>query len=231
MSLVHRLDEIGHGDNTNQVLNFSTLVRLLVRFYDVDSGRVLIDGVDVKKYTQESVRQTFGVVAQETSLFNRSLRYNIAYGKIDASDSQVFKAIEAAQLKEFADKLPHQLETVVGERGVRLSGGEKQRVGVARCIIRSPIFVLLDEASSSLDSETEREMQGAIEEICHGRTTIAVAHRLSTVMMADEIIVLDSGRIVERGTHDDLLQLKGKYHAMWLTQSSSSKKGRVANAQ
>ncbi len=200
----------------------STLIRLIIRFYDPDSGRVLIDGEDIRLFTQESMRSLFGVVAQDTSLFNRTIRYNIEYGKIGANESQIYKAIEAAQLREFCDKLPNGLDTVVGERGVRLSGGEKDRVGVARCILREPIFVLLDEASSSLDSETEREMQEAIREVCKGRTTIAVAHRLSTIAMADEIIVLDDGEIVERGTHEQLLARGGKYHAMWTVQTEPS---------
>lgn len=199
----------------------STVVRLLVRLYDPDCGRVLIDGEDVRSFKQESLRALFGVVPQDTSLFNRSLRYNIEYGKIGASDSQIYKAIEAAQLTDFCSKLPSGLETVVGERGVRLSGGEKDRVGVARCILRKPVFVLLDEASSSLDSNTERDMQEAIREVCRGRTTIVVAHRLSTVAMADEIIVLNQGEIVERGTHKQLLALNGRYHNMWMAQTNT----------
>lgn len=143
---------------------------------------------------------------------------------MDATDQELYKAIEAAQLTDFVQKLPEKLDTLVGERGVKLSGGEKQRVGVARCILRQPLFVLLDEASSSLDSETERDMQKAVQEICRGRTTVAVAHRLSTVMGADCIIVLDGGEIVERGTHDELLRADGKYKSMWLAQTESQNK-------
>ncbi|CAN8063967.1 unnamed protein product [Agarophyton chilense] len=231
----------------------STIMRLLLRFYDVDSGKILIDGKDIRSFTQRSLRQNVGVVAQDTILFNKSLRYNISYGKQGASDAEVLEAAKSAALGPFIESLPLGLDTVVGERGVRLSGGERQRVGSARCVIKSPAVILLDEATSALDTFTERELQANLKEVCRNRTTIVVAHRLSTVMMADEIIVLGKdqsecrsdnsedigfdpdkgfetkkpisfGIIIERGSHKELLQRGGEYAKMWESQISLDKK-------
>lgn len=201
----------------------STIMRLMMRFYDVDKGQILIDGQNINSFTQQSLRRHIGVVAQDTVLFNDTLRQNIAYGKQDASDAEIFAAAHAAALTPFISTLPLGLDTVVGERGVRLSGGERQRVGCARCIIKAPLIVLLDEASSSLDTRTEREMQQQLREVCRNRTTIVVAHRLSTIMMADEIIVLGKvggvGVIVERGAHTELLKRGSAYKEMWEAQT------------
>lgn len=196
----------------------------------MDTGRVSIDGRDVREYTQRSLRKEIGVVAQDTVLFNKSLRYNISYGKQNATDAEIYHAARSAALGEFIESLPEKLDTIVGERGVRLSGGERQRVGSARCIIKAPGIVLLDEASSALDTHTERAMQANLREVCKNRTTIVVAHRLSTIMMADEILVLGKdeedetlGTIIERGTHFELLKKGGVYAEMWNLQTSVEK--------
>jgi len=200
----------------------TTLVRLVLRMYDTDVGNVLVDGQNVRRLTQESLRSNIGVVAQDTILFNASLRENIVYGKADATEEEVWAAVRAAALEEFVQGLPQKLETVVGERGMKLSGGERQRVGMARCIIKDPSIILLDEATSALDSATERDIQQNIRRVCKGRTTIMIAHRLSTARQADEIVVLNKGEIVERGTHAQLLELpNGHYAKMWQIQSSS----------
>ena len=199
----------------------TTIVRLVLRMYDPDIGSVHVDGHDVKSLTQESLRQNIGVVAQDTILFNASLRDNIIYGKEDATEDEVWAAVRAAALETFVLGLPEKLDTLVGERGMKLSGGERQRVGLARCIIKDPEVVLLDEATSALDSATEREIQHNIADVCKGRTTLMIAHRLSTARRADEIIVLNEGRIVEQGTHDGLLTKKGHYHKMWSLQTES----------
>jgi ABC-type multidrug transport system fused ATPase/permease subunit len=190
--------------------------------YDTDTGAVLVDGHNVRHLTQESLRQHIGVVAQDTILFNASMRDNIVYGKQDATEEQVWGAVRAAALEEFVKGLPQQLDTTVGERGMKLSGGERQRVGLARCIIKDPTIILLDEATSALDSSTEREIQRNIKVICQNRTTIMIAHRLSTARNADEIVVLQKGEIVERGTHDELLQITptGHYARMWHIQTT-----------
>lgn len=203
----------------------STLMRLLLRFYDVNSGDVLIDDTNVKTLTQESLRKNVGVVAQDTVLFNTTLRNNIAYGKQSASDAEILHAAKSASLGPFIEALPEGLDTLVGERGIRLSGGERQRVGVARCVIKNPAIVVLDEASSQLDTKTERKMQKNLREVCKNRTTLMVAHRLSTVMMADEILVLVKsddgvGTIAERGSHGELLEMGGIYADMWGKQTT-----------
>jgi ATP-binding cassette subfamily B protein len=193
----------------------STISRLIFRFYDVTSGRIMIDGQDVRDVTQQSLRAAIGMVPQDTVLFNDTIRYNIRYGRWEASDSEVEEAAKHAQIDRFIRLSPHGYETEVGERGLKLSGGEKQRVAIARTILKSPPILLLDEATSALDSHTEKEIQDALEKVSHNRTTLVIAHRLSTIVGADEIIVLDQGAIVERGTHHQLLLKGGLYASMW----------------
>lgn len=197
----------------------STILKLLFRFYDPAAGRVLIDSQDVRSVTQESLRSALGLVPQEVVLFNDTLRFNLAYAQPDASDDEIMAAARRAQLGAFIDSLPNGLDTRVGERGLKLSGGEKQRVGVARAILRDPPILILDEATSSLDSTTEQEVQAALKEAARGRTTIAVAHRLSTVAGADLILVLENGAVTERGTHDELIAKGGLYAELWRRQS------------
>jgi ATP-binding cassette, subfamily B, heavy metal transporter len=193
----------------------STISRLLFRFYDLSGGRILIDGQDVAKVTQKSLRQVIGMVPQDTVLFNDTIRYNIRYGRWEASDAEVEEAARLAQIDGFIRLAPKGYETEVGERGLKLSGGEKQRVAIARTILKAPPILLLDEATSALDSHTEKEIQDALERVSKGRTTLVIAHRLSTIVGADEIIVLDQGEIVERGTHFALLAKNGLYASMW----------------
>ncbi|MEZ5937072.1 MAG: ABC transporter ATP-binding protein/permease [Hyphomonadaceae bacterium] len=197
----------------------STLLKLLFRFYDTQSGSVLVDGQDVRTLKQASLRSAIGLVPQEVVLFNTSLRENLIYGRPEASDAEVMDAARRAQLGAFIESLPQGLETRVGERGVKLSGGERQRVGIARAILRDPCILVLDEATSALDSATEAEVQAALDEAARGRTTLMVAHRLSTVAAADEIVVLREGRIVERGTHAELLSQGGLYADLWARQA------------
>ena len=197
----------------------STLLKLLFRFYDTKGGSVFVDGQDVRGLKQESLRDTIGLVPQEVVLFNASMKENLLYGRPDASDEELREAAQRAQLLEFIDKLPKGWETRVGERGVKLSGGERQRVGIARAILKNPAILVLDEATSALDSATEQEVQEALDEAAKGRTTLMVAHRLSTVAGADEIIVLSEGKIVERGTHHELLDAGGLYADLWSRQS------------
>jgi ABC-type transport system involved in Fe-S cluster assembly fused permease/ATPase subunit len=193
----------------------STISRLLYRFYDVSSGRILIDGQDIRDVTQKSLRSIIGMVPQDTVLFNDTIRYNIRYGRWDATDAEVEEAARLAQIDAFIRISPHGYETEVGERGLKLSGGEKQRVAIARTILKAPPILLLDEATSALDSHTEREIQDALERVSKNRTTLVIAHRLSTIVGADEILVLDKGQIVERGTHHALLRQAGLYASMW----------------
>jgi ABC-type transport system involved in Fe-S cluster assembly fused permease/ATPase subunit len=193
----------------------STISRLLYRFYDVSSGRILIDGQDIREVTQKSLRACIGMVPQDTVLFNDTIRYNIRYGRWDATDGEVEQAAKLAQIDGFIRMSPHGYETEVGERGLKLSGGEKQRVAIARTILKAPPILLLDEATSALDSHTEKEIQDALEKVSKNRTTLVIAHRLSTIVGADEILVLDKGRIVERGTHHELLRQGGLYASMW----------------
>ncbi|MBN9234235.1 MULTISPECIES: ABCB family ABC transporter ATP-binding protein/permease [Phyllobacteriaceae] len=193
----------------------STISRLLFRFYDVQDGAVLIDGQNVRDVTQESLRSAIGMVPQDTVLFNDTVAYNIRYGRVDAEEEEVRRAAELAQIGPFIERLPDGYRTMVGERGLKLSGGEKQRVAIARTILKAPPILILDEATSALDSHTEQEIQAALDLVSKDRTTIVIAHRLSTVISADEIIVLKDGQIAERGTHADLLQQRGLYASMW----------------
>ncbi len=196
----------------------STLTRLLFRFYDVTSGSICINGTDIRNVSLEELRQTIGVVPQDTVLFNDTLFYNIQYGKPTASKEEVLKAIKMANLDRFVSQLPDGLQTTVGERGLKLSGGENQRVAIARTILKNPDILILDEATSSLDSQTEKEIQDALNTISKNRTTLVIAHRLSTIIDADNIIVLDSGKVLESGTHAELLKLEGTYHTLWTNQ-------------
>ena len=193
----------------------STISRLLFRFYDVTGGRILIDGQDIRDVTQVSLRAAIGMVPQDTVLFNDTIRYNIRYGRWEASDAEVEEAARLAQIDGFIRLSPKGYETEVGERGLKLSGGEKQRVAIARTILKSPPILLLDEATSALDSHTEKEIQDALDRVSRNRTTLVIAHRLSTIVAADEIIVLEAGRIAERGTHAGLLARGGLYASMW----------------
>jgi len=200
----------------------STILRLLFRFYDPHAGRILVDGQDVRSITQQSLRDALALVPQDVALFNESLRANIAYAKPDASDEEIMAVAMRAHLGDFIRALPMGLDTRVGERGLKLSGGEKQRVGIARAIMKDPAILVLDEATSSLDSETEREVQDALNEAAQGRTTITIAHRLSTIADADQIVVINQGRIVESGTHEELLTLQGLYARMWQRQAENT---------
>jgi len=198
----------------------STVGRLLFRFYDVVGGAVRIDGQDLRDITQDSLHAQIGVVPQDTVLFNDTVRYNIAYGRPDASEAEVIAAARAAKIHDFILSLPDGYETTVGERGLKLSGGEKQRVGIARTLLKNPPILLLDEATSALDTQTERDIQDSLLAMGEGRSVITIAHRLSTIADADQIIVLEAGVIVEQGTHDQLLANNGRYAAMWARQSS-----------
>jgi ABC-type transport system involved in Fe-S cluster assembly fused permease/ATPase subunit len=193
----------------------STISRLLFRLYDVSSGRILVDGQDIRNVTQSTLRASIGMVPQDTVLFNDTIRYNIRYGRWDATDEEVEEAARMAQIDAFIRISPKGYETEVGERGLKLSGGEKQRVAIARTVLKGPPILLLDEATSALDSHTEQEIQDALEKVSRNRTSLVIAHRLSTIVGADEIIVLDQGRIAERGTHSQLLVANGLYASMW----------------
>ncbi len=200
----------------------STLSRLLFRFYDVQSGAVKVNGTDIRRLTQASLRTAIGIVPQDTVLFNDSILYNIQYGRPEASREDVIAAAQAAHIHAFIESLPDKYDTRVGERGLKLSGGEKQRVAIARALLKNPPILIFDEATSALDSKSEKAIQAELERIAVGRTTLVIAHRLSTVMNADEILVLDQGRIVERGTHRSLLERGGAYAQMWALQQQEA---------
>jgi ATP-binding cassette, subfamily B, heavy metal transporter len=201
----------------------STVSRILLRFYDVAGGRVMIDGQDIRDVTQQSLRAALGVVPQDTVLFNDTILYNIRYGRPDATDEEVREAARLAQIDSFIRALPQGYSTMVGERGLKLSGGEKQRVAIARTILKGPPILLLDEATSALDSHTEKEIQDALDRIARTRTTVVIAHRLSTIVGADNILVLDAGRLVEQGTHKELLAKGGLYASLWNRQRQAEK--------
>lgn len=200
----------------------STISRLLFRFYDVTGGRILIDGQDVRDVTQESLRSAIGMVPQDTVLFNDTIAYNIRYGRVDAGEDEVREAASMAQIADFIEELPQGFDTPVGERGLKLSGGEKQRVAIARTLLKAPPILILDEATSALDTQTEQDIQAALDLVSKDRTTLVIAHRLSTVVDADEIIVLKAGRIAERGRHEELLQTGGLYADMWNRQREAT---------
>ena len=196
----------------------STLARLLFRFYDVDSGSISIDGQDIRCVTQDSLRRTIGVVPQDTVLFNASIGYNVAYGAPGASEDEIWRVLELAQLDTFVRSLPQKLDTPVGERGLKLSGGEKQRIAIARVLLKNPPILILDEATASLDTHAERRILDALNLVAERRTTLAIAHRLSTIVHADNIAVIDQGEVVEQGTHAQLLARQGAYARLWADQ-------------
>lgn len=206
----------------------STISRLLFRFYETSSGCVLIDGQDIREVTQDSLRAGLGMVPQDTVLFNDTIQYNIRYGRPDATDEEVREAARMAQIDEFIQMLPDGYQSMVGERGLKLSGGEKQRVAIARTILKGPPILMLDEATSALDSFTEKQIQAALDRVSQNRTTLVIAHRLSTIIHADQILVLEAGRIVERGTHAELLQKQGLYAGMWARQQEAEEVQRRA---
>jgi ATP-binding cassette subfamily B protein len=199
----------------------STISRILFRFYDVLDGAVHIDGQDIRAVTQASLRAAIGIVPQDTVLFNDTIGYNIRYGRPEASDDEMREAARLARIDDFVRGLPDGYDTMVGERGLKLSGGEKQRVAIARTILKGPKILLFDEATSALDTKTEREIQKSLREVSRDRTTLVIAHRLSTVVEADEILVLEQGRVVERGRHEALLARGGIYAQMWARQQAA----------
>jgi ABC-type transport system involved in Fe-S cluster assembly fused permease/ATPase subunit len=199
----------------------STLARLLFRFYDVNAGRISIDGQDIRNVTQLSLRQAIGIVPQDTVLFNDTVEYNIAYGRTGASRSEVEAAAAAAHIHAFIASTPKGYDTMVGERGLKLSGGEKQRVAIARTLLKNPPVLIFDEATSALDSANERAIQAELQSAARNKTALVIAHRLSTVVDAHQILVMELGRILERGTHNELLAAGGRYADMWRLQQSS----------
>jgi ATP-binding cassette subfamily B protein len=212
-----RVAVVGHSGSGK-----STLARLLYRFYDVSGGMILVNGRDIRELRQQSLRAAIGIVPQDTVLFNDTIRYNIHYGRPDASAAQVIEAARAAHIHDFIETLPANYESMVGERGLKLSGGEKQRVAIARALLKDPRILIFDEATSALDSKSEKAIQAELERISVGRTTLVIAHRLSTVMDADLILVLSHGRITERGSHRELLAAGGEYARMWALQQQAA---------
>jgi ATP-binding cassette subfamily B protein len=213
----HRVAVVGHSGSGK-----STLARLLYRFYDVADGSIKINHVDIREVKQSTLRAAIGIVPQDTVLFNDTILYNIRYGRPQATDAEVIEAARAAHIHDFIETLPAKYETMVGERGLKLSGGEKQRVAIARALLKNPRILIFDEATSALDSRAEKAIQAELERIAEGRTTLVIAHRLSTVMDADQILVLHHGRVVERGTHRQLLDAKGEYARMWELQQQAA---------
>jgi ATP-binding cassette subfamily B protein len=213
----HRVAVVGHSGSGK-----STLARLLYRFYDTAGGSIRINGVDIREVKQSSLRAAIGIVPQDTVLFNDTILYNIRYGRPGATDEEVIEAARAAHIHDFIMTLPAKYETMVGERGLKLSGGEKQRVAIARALLKNPRILIFDEATSALDSRAEKAIQAELQRISEGRTTLVIAHRLSTVMDADRIMVLQQGRILERGSHKELLDLKGEYARMWDLQQQAA---------
>jgi ATP-binding cassette, subfamily B, heavy metal transporter len=203
----------------------STLARLLYRFYDVQGGRISIDGQDIRAVTQDSLRRAIGIVPQDTVLFNDTVAYNIAYGRAGATQQEVEAAARAAHIHDFIVAQPKGYDTVVGERGLKLSGGEKQRVAIARTLLKNPPILIFDEATSALDSANERAIQAELQSASVGKTTLVIAHRLSTVVEAHEILVMDHGQVLERGSHQALLALGGRYARMWQLQNSGGAPG------
>ncbi|RUP24331.1 MAG: ATP-binding cassette domain-containing protein, partial [Curvibacter sp.] len=198
----------------------STLARLLYRFYDVQQGRITIGGEDIRAVTQASVRQSIGIVPQDTVLFNDTVAYNIAYGRPGSTQAEIEEAARAARIHDFIAASPAGYQTVVGERGLKLSGGEKQRVAIARTLLKNPPILIFDEATSALDSANERAIQAELSSVARNKTSLVIAHRLSTVVDAHEILVMEGGRIIERGAHADLLAQQGRYARMWALQQS-----------
>jgi ATP-binding cassette, subfamily B, heavy metal transporter len=208
----------------------STLARLLFRFYDVSQGCIRIDGQDIRQVTQHSLREAIGIVPQDTVLFNDTVAYNIAYGRTGAAHTEVEKAAKAAHIHDFIVSTPKGYTTMVGERGLKLSGGEKQRVAIARTLLKNPPVLIFDEATSALDSANERAIQAELQGVAQGKTALVIAHRLSTVVDAHQILVMADGRIVERGTHAELLSLNARYAQMWALQQASSESAEPADS-
>ena len=219
----HRVALVGHSGSGK-----STIGRLVFRFYDVTGGAIRIDGQDLRAVTQASLHRAIGVVPQDTVLFNDTVYYNIAYGRPEATKAEVEAAAKAAKIHDFIVSLPEGYETMVGERGLKLSGGEKQRVGIARTLLKNPPILVLDEATSALDTQTERDIQESLREMGQGRTVVTIAHRLSTIADSDLIVVMEEGRIIERGTHEALLAAGGRYAAMWARQSAEEEEALAA---
>jgi ATP-binding cassette subfamily B protein len=209
----------------------STLARLMYRFYDLTGGRITIDGQDIAQVTQASLRAAIGIVPQDTVLFNDTIGYNIAYGREGAEHEDIVRAAQGAAIADFIERQAEGYETRVGERGLKLSGGEKQRVAIARTLLKDPPILILDEATSALDSRTEADIQATLQQVERGRTTIIIAHRLSTVVDADEIVVLEAGRVAERGTHAALLRKQGLYAEMWNRQAQEREHGAALAAE
>jgi ATP-binding cassette subfamily B protein len=216
----HKIAVVGHSGAGK-----STLARLVYRFYDIDGGRITIDGQDIRDVSQDSLRAAIGIVPQDTVLFHDSIYYNIAYGRPGASRQDVEQAAALAHIKDFIERLPDGWETVVGERGLKLSGGEKQRVAIARAILKQPQILIFDEATSSLDSRTEQAIQETLAEVAANHTTLVIAHRLSTVVDADRILVMADGQLIEQGTHAELLKQGGQYAEMWELQRQAREAG------
>jgi len=224
--ILHEVDFDIPAGNTLAVVGYSgggksTLVRLLFRFYDITAGRILIDDQNIKNVTQDSLRESIGIVPQDTVLFNDSIFYNIQYGNLDATEEEVKQAAKMAHIYDFIESLPDGWDSIVGERGLKLSGGEKQRVAIARTILKKPAILIFDEATSALDTGTEQAIQKTLKEISSDTTTLIIAHRLSTIVDADMIMVMEAGKVVERGSHQGLLKQKGRYSEMWDLQRDS----------